>query len=228
MLRVAHALLATAALAPLCGVVGCGGKSPASHVPQAAATTEVPDAGRSVAGASGMTGGATGAISAGATSAAGTGAESAAGTGVPVAGAPLGADDGLLDAGSPACRVPDDIKLIDEDADGGVPAACHDVPRTIITENCIGYCHHNRGAPSGGLNLQSPCVADRLIDVISQCEGLLFVDSKDPERSFLLDKLEHEKPRCGKSMPDGYHLPPDQVACMNAWVHAIARAARKP
>ena len=27
------------------------------------------------------------------------------------------------------------------------------------------------------------------------------------------------------SMPDGWHLPPEKVACMTAWVHAIVRAS---
>ena len=139
------------------------------------------------------------------------------------------ADAGVADAGPApaACRIPDNLARTQDDADGGLAPDCVDPPRTIIAENCIGgFCHSNRPATAGGLNLMSPCVADRLLDVKSRCGDLLLVDRANPEKSFLLDKLQNMQPACGNSMPDGWHLPPNQVACMNAWVHAIVRASR--
>ena len=207
-------LWAVLALA-LAGSVACSDDPPASAA-SPAVTATVP--------AAGSTAGQGGTSAAGA--AAGAGAPAAGSGGTSAAAPDAGMADGGAGMPAVACRVPDDLPLIDADADGGLAPDCHDVPRTIITGNCIGWCHHNRPGPSGGLNLMSPCVADRLLDVRSRCEGLLLVDSAHPERSFILDKLESEKPRCGASMPDGYHLPPHQQACMNAWVHAIIRASR--
>jgi hypothetical protein len=130
-------------------------------------------------------------------------------------------------AGMPAaCRVPDDLPLTDADADGGLSPDCNDVPRRILRENCIGFCHHDRPAPSGGVDFASPCIADRLINVPSRCEGLRYIDTDHPERSFVLDKVLSDTPRCGASMPDGWHLPPEQQACVAAWVHAVIRASR--
>ncbi|HKP55237.1 MAG TPA: hypothetical protein VJV78_00875 [Polyangiales bacterium] len=221
MRATARALLSSAALA-LLGTVACGGGSPAGSS-SPAVTTPVPGAAAGGAGASGTP-------AAGGAGASGTAAigGASAGTGGTQDGGVAGAPRAGADAGPVVCRVSDDPMLLDEDADGGIAPDCHDIHRTIILENCIGYCHHNRGAPSAGLNLQSPCVADRLLDAPSHCEGLPIIDSKDPDRSFLLDKLEHMMPRCGKSMPEGWHLPPNQVACMSAWVHAVVRSLHKP
>ncbi|HKU40887.1 MAG TPA: hypothetical protein VJR89_22150 [Polyangiales bacterium] len=191
----------------------CGEESPAAGV-SPAVTTPVPGAGTGGSGTPAAVGGA-GSPSAGS---GGMDAGVTAGTRAP--------DAGMVDAGPPKCRIPDDLMLMQDDADGGLAPDCYEVPRRIITENCIGYCHHSRGAPSGGLNLMSPCVADRLLDVRSRCEGIPYIDSANPEHSFILDKLQSDKPRCGASMPDGAHLPPNQVACMNAWVHAVVRASR--
>jgi hypothetical protein len=72
----------------------------------------------------------------------------------------------------------------------------------------------------------SPCVADRLVDRPSSCQGIKLINPVQPEQSFLLNKLEAEKPICGESMPWTGHLPTEQVRCMNAWVHAVARVAQ--
>jgi hypothetical protein len=133
---------------------------------------------------------------------------------------------GGVDAGPIVCRIPDTLPVTDEDADGGVDPKCIDVPRTIFAENCIGgFCHHARPGQARMLDLMSPCVADRLIGKLSTCEGLLLIDPSKPDQSFLLDKLQNEMPTCGASMPDGWHLPPEQVACVTAWVNAVLRAS---
>jgi hypothetical protein len=171
-------------------------------------------AGTLAAGAGGVTG----------TSAAGAAGRGAAGTAAASDGGTAGADAAV------ACVVPDDVIVTDDDADGGVDPSCQSVTRTIIAESCIGgICHHSGKfqAPAGGLDLMSPCVADRLINVTSRCQGLLLIDPAQPAKSFLLNKLEAETPLCGESMPWTGHLPPDQVRCMNAWVHALVRTASK-
>jgi hypothetical protein len=128
------------------------------------------------------------------------------------------------------CTVPDDLALTSDDADGGVASDCQNIPRTIIANNCIGgICHHSPNkfqAPAGKLDLMTPCVADRLINTPSTCQGIVFIDVAKPEQSFLLNKLEAEKPICGEPMPFTGHLPLDQQRCMHAWVNAVVRAAK--
>jgi hypothetical protein len=181
---------------------GIGGSSGAGSAaqPAGAGGSSQPVAGRSAAGG------------AGGTSDAGTaGAGGAAGTG-PV-----------------SCKYSDNPLLEPDDADGGVDPSCFEIPRTIIAENCIGsICHHNGKFqnPAGGLDLMSPCIADRMVGVTSRCQGLPLIDPEHPELSFLLNKLEREMPTCGESMPWTGQLEPQQVRCMNAWVHAIVRQLR--
>ena len=62
----------------------------------------------------------------------------------------------------------------------------------------------------------------RLVGVVSTCHDRLLVDPKQPEQSFLLEKLEQEMPECGVRMPYENHLPPEELACMRGFVFAIA------
>lgn len=148
----------------------------------------------------------------------------AAGSGGSVAGSNAGA--GGASPAMQACRIPDDIAIESDDADGGAASDCHDVPRVIIANNCTGtICHYAGKDRRAGLDLMSACVADRLLGVTSTCQGKLLIDRDAPEQSFVLDKLDHEQPACGMHMPLGGHLPDAQVACLNAWVHAVIRSA---
>ena len=123
------------------------------------------------------------------------------------------------------CRIPETVEL-----EGGFDgsATCGDVTESIIRETCTGgICHHAGQGPAGHLNLQSSCVADRLVGVTSSCNGRFLIDPAAPEKSFLLEKLEKDKPECGgESMPYANHLPPKELECMRAWVYAVARARR--
>jgi hypothetical protein len=132
-------------------------------------------------------------------------------------------------AAARSCTFPDDIALTAEDGDdAGVAPDCKNVPRKIIAENCIGgYCHDNVGPPAAGLDLMSPCVADRLVSIRSSCMDFLLIDPSSVERSFIHDKVSAQYPKCGKSMPDGGHLPPEQVRCLNAWITAVVHAANR-
>jgi hypothetical protein len=206
-------VLRAAATFALLASIACSDGAPAAMSPATSAMLPPPSAGIVAPPSAG----------AGTPAPAGAGSGAAAGTG---AGGVQARDGGLPDA-SIACRIPDDLALTGEDADGGVDPKCVDIPRTIFAENCIGgFCHNARARPSGNLDLMSPCVADRLLDVRSTCDSLLLVDREHAARSFLLDKLQNMKPRCGASMPDGWWLPPDQVACVTAWVNAVIRASR--
>lgn len=137
--------------------------------------------------------------------------------------APSAAPDAALLDTAPRCRISDETPL--EPSDG---SACGDVPVSIIQETCTGtICHHAGPTPAGGLDLESPCIADRLVGVVSTCKGRQLIDPSDIGRSFVLDKLEHDPPDCnGETMPFDGHLAPDALACMELWVQAVARASR--
>lgn len=134
-------------------------------------------------------------------------------------GTGLGAYDAAPDVGNDnsVCRI----------AQPPIDAACGDVPEAILRENCTGIiCHHSGEGSPMGLDLLSPCVADRLVGRTSSCNGRLLVDPHAPEASFILEKLSSDAPECGgKSMPYGSHLPPAELACTRAWVLGIAAAA---
>lgn len=124
------------------------------------------------------------------------------------------------------CSIPNELEVLASDTDGGTLDDCQNVPRKLIANDCNGGICHDSNGPAGGLDLMAPCLAERLVDVKSRCDGSLLLDTADPTRSFLSDKLNNLKPRCGYSMPDQGHLPPDKLRCMNAWIAAVIRVAR--
>jgi hypothetical protein len=176
-------------------------------------------------------------------SGAGTGVSTAgvSGSGVVPAGTGGAGSAGVAAAGSggqaggapPVCKIPDDLAVAEGEAeDGGVPSDCQNIPRTIITNNCIGgSCHHTPNkfqASAGQLDLMTPCVADRLANAPSTtCKGLPLIDTAHVEQSFLLNKLETEQPICGQPMPLESHLSTAQRQCMHAWVDAVVRAFKR-
>jgi hypothetical protein len=135
--------------------------------------------------------------------------------------------DGAIDSGKMGCRIEPVTELPPTStgvtSTAGDAAACGDVVGSIIVGTCVGgICHHAGPTQAAHLDLLSPCVADRLVGVVSTCNGRLLVDPAAPEQSFLLEKLEHDMPRCGESMPYDNHLPAPQLDCMRRWIFAIA------
>jgi hypothetical protein len=147
-----------------------------------------------------------------------------------VASAGVGGAGGAAGGAPAVCTIPDDLPFEASDGDdGGVAPDCMNVPRTIVANNCIGgTCHHAPNRFQGVaamLDLMSPCIADRLVNVPSKtCKGIPLIDANRVENSFLLNKLEAEEPICGQPMPLGDHLPIAQQRCMHAWVNAVVRA----
>jgi hypothetical protein len=89
-----------------------------------------------------------------------------------------------------------------------------------LPESCGGGACHGGSRPAADLDLESPHAAERLVDVPSvMCEGRVLVDSADPERSFLLEKVASREPECGARMPFvGDGLSPEDVACLEALI----------
>ena len=98
-----------------------------------------------------------------------------------------------------------------------------DVERTLLPTSCGGGGCHGSSNPAGKLDLESPGVAQRLVNVTSGCEGKPLVGAND---SYLLEKL-HPQPSCGALMPVGTPLTAYERACIEQYVQDLmARAAR--
>ncbi len=89
----------------------------------------------------------------------------------------------------------------------------------VLETNCAGAACH-AGGPR--IDLVSSGVIDRLLDVPSDCGDLLLIDSTDPERSYLLNKVSSQ-PECGTPMPVAGSLSADDLACLEAWVTSMAQ-----
>ena len=112
---------------------------------------------------------------------------------------------------------------------GGTPACAADVPTMILSPTCGVVGCHNPASPAEGLDLESPGVASRLLDV-PEAEmpslGLLLIDSMDPGSSVILTKLQANTVPYGSQMPfGGTPLSPQQVACVAAWIDSVTASA---
>jgi hypothetical protein len=106
------------------------------------------------------------------------------------------------------------------------PSACAPGPDalTLLSMKC-GGCH-NPMNPAKGLDLRSPGLAARVVDVASSCQGRpLLVGRTGSPAGHLLDKMDGPVPGCGNQMPfGGPALSAQERACLHEWaVQAIAK-----
>ncbi len=88
----------------------------------------------------------------------------------------------------------------------------------LIRPRCATQGCHDRGDRAGGLDLQSPGVAARLVDQRSNCMGQPLVDSANRAMSYFIRKVENS-PMCGQRMPLGQPaFSASEVACVRTWV----------
>ncbi len=102
-----------------------------------------------------------------------------------------------------------------------------DVERDVLQAKCDGQdCHNSGPAPAAGLDLVSPDVLRRLIDVPGRaCDGRALIQSEAPDGSQLLDRIQ-EMPECGLRMPlGGDVLPAEEANCVRAWVFEAVTAS---
>ena len=102
--------------------------------------------------------------------------------------------------------------------DGGIPQSCPDIPNELFVKRCAGSICHEGANPAAGLDLISPNVESRLVDVQARdCKGLL-VDPVLPEASLMYEKLL-PLPACGSPMPIGKAaLSSFELECVREWI----------
>jgi hypothetical protein len=99
-----------------------------------------------------------------------------------------------------------------------IPSACAPGPDALalLSMRC-GGCH-NATSPAKGLDLRSPGVGARTVNVASSCQGRPLLGSGPRVAGHLLDKLEGPVPGCGNQMPaGGPALSEQEKACLREW-----------
>lgn len=124
---------------------------------------------------------------------------------------------------APTAGCPGD--LADPDVFASVPVCPGNIDiRELFVTKCGSAICHAGDSPAAELDLVSPGVEFQLLDREStECEGLVRVDATNPDNSFLLSKITDPPAGCGNRMPLVGALSADEVACMRAFVHSIAR-----
>ena len=108
--------------------------------------------------------------------------------------------------------------------EGGATGPCTlDVERTLLPTSCGGGGCHGANAPAGKLDLESPGVAQRLVDITSECEGKPLVGAGS---SYFLEKV-HANPTCGAQMPVGTPLTEYERACLEQYVQELMAEATR-
>lgn len=111
--------------------------------------------------------------------------------------------------------------LSDPDAfgDGGVEIKDAE---TILAESCgTTGCHDDSAQAQEGLDLISPDVESRLVDINamgSGCTNRVLVVAGDPDSSYLMDKISNTPGICGTQMPVVGILAPDEVEVLRQWI----------
>ncbi len=109
--------------------------------------------------------------------------------------------------------------------DGGASSSpdatsiCADVPTTLFANTCGTAACHSATLKTEGLDLVSPGLASRLVDVPSMEEpSVALIDPADPDQSYLLTKLRPNPP-FGAQMPYlETALSASEIACVEQWI----------
>lgn len=106
---------------------------------------------------------------------------------------------------------------------------------TIFKASCVTVGCHGATTPAAGLDLDSPGVNKRLINVLATHQLAMpntgcvanqkLIDAANPDASWLVGKLTTDGSTCGLRMPVGPMLSADQIACATKYAHDVAAAA---
>ena len=106
----------------------------------------------------------------------------------------------------------------DDFIDGGTePRSAQDV----LGDSCATVGCHDDVSMAGDLDLLSPGVESRVVDVASKaigCETNILVVAGDPDNSYLMDKIAGAFGICGSQMPLLDTLPPEDVELLRQWI----------
>ncbi len=107
--------------------------------------------------------------------------------------------------------------------DGGSLSDWGPIFTQVMVPKCATAGCHN-GSAAGGLVLLDECEAYEQLFAESMCGGKPRLQPGDGE-SYLLDKLEAKKPKCGSAMPPAGALRDSELRAIRAWVEGGAPAA---
>lgn len=109
--------------------------------------------------------------------------------------------------------------LTGEFGDGGVEVKDAE---TILVESCgTTGCHDDSTQAQAGLDLVSPNVESRIVDVNATrlgCGDRILVVAGDPDGSYLLDQVINIPGICVSQMPPVGALPPDEIEVLRQWI----------
>lgn len=95
-------------------------------------------------------------------------------------------------------------------------------PETILAESCgTTGCHDASPQAQAGLDLVSPDVASRVVDVNAigiGCGDEILVVAGDPDSSYMLDKILNLPGICGLPMPVVGSLTPAEIETIRQWI----------
>ncbi|HEY0708222.1 MAG TPA: hypothetical protein VGG33_15565, partial [Polyangia bacterium] len=94
----------------------------------------------------------------------------------------------------------------------------------MFAERCAGSGCHGSKEPIVGLDLVSPGMEQRLINVVALgCRPDRLVIPGDPDKSLMYQKVADLKPECGVRMPIAPpHLAIEEVECLRRWITGLA------
>ena len=111
----------------------------------------------------------------------------------------------------------------DPNTESSCPTSSEGIQTQILTPACGASSCHGAGVPALGLDLVSPGVTQRLVNVAANgCGDKTLVTPGRADTSYLLAKLSHDAPECGERMPLGAApLSSQQMACLTTWVNQL-------
>ena len=112
--------------------------------------------------------------------------------------------------------------LNDPDAFTGPGGPVDKDAETILAESCgTTGCHDDSSQAQAGLDLVSPGVEARVVDINAiaiGCTDRVLVVAGNPDSSYLLDKVLNIPGICGLQMPIVGSLEPDEVQVLRDWI----------
>jgi hypothetical protein len=124
-----------------------------------------------------------------------------------------------------ACSDEFSTNALPPSSDGGTECkpTIASIQSTVFVRRCTNIGCHTAKEPASALDLESPGVEARLNNVeAADCPGEVIVQPGKPDTSFLIRKLEDEKPTCGTRMPrTDKAMPASEIACIKTWIAGL-------